>query len=145
MTHLAKKSFTTINVNAPTDTSQLIGCASIAALRPAPLIGPYSTSKWAVRGLTHAWALEMAQYGITANSYAPGIVGTAMWGVLDEKVGAYFGQAKGEYTADVLKGIAMGRVSVPEDVAGLISFLAGKDSDYMTGQMVAIDGGCTYS
>lgn len=124
---------------------KLIGCASIAALRPAPLIGPYSTSKWAVRGLTHAWALEMAQYGITANSYAPGIVGTAMWDVLDDKVGAYFGQKKGEYTEGVMKSIALGRLSVPEDVAKVVSFLAGGDSDYMTGQMVAVDGGCTYS
>jgi len=61
---------------------KLIGCASIVAFKPFPLLSHYSASKWAVRGLTQAFAMEMADHGITVNAYAPGIVGTAMWYVV---------------------------------------------------------------
>jgi NAD(P)-dependent dehydrogenase (short-subunit alcohol dehydrogenase family) len=49
---------------------------SIVAFKPFPLLSHYSASKWAVRGLTQAFAMEMAEYKITVNAYAPGIVGT---------------------------------------------------------------------
>jgi NAD(P)-dependent dehydrogenase (short-subunit alcohol dehydrogenase family) len=54
---------------------KLIGCASIVAFKPFPLLSHYSASKWAVRGLTQAMAMEMAEHKITVNAYAPGIVG----------------------------------------------------------------------
>ena len=78
--------------------------------------------------------MEVAQHGITCNAYAPGIVGTAMWDEIDEKMGALSGAAKGETLKKYSGGILMGRVSVPEDVAETVSYLAGKGSDYMTGQ-----------
>ncbi|KAK0513584.1 hypothetical protein JMJ35_003948 [Cladonia borealis] len=56
---------------------KLIGAASVVAYRPFSLLSHYSASKWAVRGLTQAFALEVATHGITCNAYAPGIVGTA--------------------------------------------------------------------
>jgi meso-butanediol dehydrogenase / (S,S)-butanediol dehydrogenase / diacetyl reductase len=65
---------------------KIIGAASIVAYRPFPLLGHYSAAKWAVRGLTQAAAMEWAQHGITVNAYCPGIVGTAMWGEIDEKL-----------------------------------------------------------
>lgn len=52
--------------------------ASIVAFKPFPMLSHYSASKWAVRGLTQAMAMEMAKHKITVNAYAPGIVGTAM-------------------------------------------------------------------
>lgn len=67
----------------PEDPGKLIGAASIAAFKPGMLLSHYSASKWAVRGLTHAYALEMAPHNITANAYAPGIVGTNMWDLID--------------------------------------------------------------
>lgn len=51
---------------------------SITAFKPFPLLSHYSASKWAVRGLTQAFAMEMAEHKITVNAYAPGIVGTGM-------------------------------------------------------------------
>lgn len=51
---------------------------SIVAFKPFPLLSHYSASKWAVRGLTQAFAMEMAEHKITVNAYAPGIVGTGM-------------------------------------------------------------------
>ncbi|GAB3301678.1 acetoin reductase [Parasphingorhabdus pacifica] len=124
---------------------KIIGAASIVAYRPFPLLGSYSASKWAVRGLTQAAAMEWAQYGITVNAYCPGIVGTAMWDHIDEKLAENEGLRKGAAIEKYSELIHLGRVSVPEDVAGFVSYLASKDSDYMTGQSVMIDGGIQFS
>ena len=124
---------------------KIIGAASIVAYRPFPLLGHYSASKWAVRGLTQAAAMEWAQHGITVNAYCPGIVGTAMWDEIDEKLAENEGLQKGEAIEKYSDLIALGRVSVPEDVASFVSYLASKDSDYMTGQSVMIDGGIQFS
>jgi len=90
--------------------------------------------------------MEMAPHKITVNAYAPGIVGTAMWDLIDEKLGETTGAKKGDtikkYTDEL---IALGRTSVPEDVSSVVSFLCGKDSDYMTGQTVVVDGGIVYT
>lgn len=124
---------------------KIIGAASIVAYRPFPLLGPYSASKWAVRGLTQAAAMEWAQHGITVNAYCPGIVGTAMWDLIDEKLAGHEGLRKGAAIQKYSELIHLGRVSVPEDVASFVSYLASRDSDYMTGQSVMIDGGIQFS
>lgn len=127
------------------DGGKIIGAASIVAYRPFPLLGPYSASKWAVRGLTQAAAMEWAQHGITVNAYCPGIVGTAMWDYIDEKLAENEGLRKGAAIEKYSELIHLGRVSVPEDVASFVSYLASPDSDYMTGQSVMIDGGIQFS
>lgn len=124
---------------------KIIGAASIAAYKSSPLLGAYSTSKWAVRGLTQAAAQEWAEYGITVNAYCPGIVGTEMWERLDEELGKHLGLEKGETFKQYSERIPLGRVEEPEDVAALVSYLASKDSDYMTGQSIIIDGGVVFS
>lgn len=119
---------------------------SIVAFKPFALLSHYSASKWAVRGLTQAFAMEMAPHKITVNGYAPGIVGTAMWDLIDEKLGEMQGVPKGESIKKYSKElIALGRTSVPEDVSKTVSFLAGPDSDYMTGQTLIIDGGIIFN
>ena len=124
---------------------KIVGAASIVAFRPFALLGPYSATKWAVRGLTQAAAMEWAEHGITVNAYGPGIVGTAMWDLIDEKLGAKQGLEKGEALAENAKSILLGRVSVPDDVARMVSFLASEDSDYVTGQTLLVDGGIQFS
>ncbi|MGC2941248.1 MULTISPECIES: SDR family oxidoreductase [unclassified Brevibacterium] len=124
---------------------KIIGAASIVAFRPFALLSPYSATKWAVRGLTQGAAMEWAKHGITVNAYGPGIVGTAMWDLIDEKLAAEEGLAKGEAIKKYAGDILMGRVSVPEDVANLVSFLASEDSDYVTGQTMLVDGGMQFS
>lgn len=124
---------------------KIIGAASIAAHKGFAMLGHYSASKWAVRGLTQAAAQEWAEHGITVNAYCPGIVGTAMWDLIDEQLGGYMGLNKGEALDQYSQLIALGRVEEPEDVAAFVSYLASKDSDYMTGQSVMIDGGIIFS
>jgi meso-butanediol dehydrogenase / (S,S)-butanediol dehydrogenase / diacetyl reductase len=124
---------------------KIIGAASIAAHKGFGMLGHYSASKFAVRGLTQAAAQEWAQHGITVNAYCPGIVGTAMWELIDEKLAEHMGLQKGEALAQFSELIALGRVETPEDVAKFVSYLASDDSDYMTGQSVMIDGGVLFA
>lgn len=69
-----------------------------------------------------------------------------MWDTIDESLAKYENKEKGEVIKDYSeKLIALGRTSVPDDVANFVSYLAGKDSDYMTGQSIIIDGGIQFS
>lgn len=135
----------------PDAPGKLVGAASIVAYRPMELLGHYSATKWAVRGLTQAYAMELAGHDITANAYAPGIVGTAMWDKIDEGLAAKKGEGKGAAKkGDMMRKIVgertlLRRVSVPEDVAKLVSFLASSDSDFVTGQTQIVDGGIAFT
>ncbi|KAK7750775.1 hypothetical protein SLS62_007327 [Diatrype stigma] len=125
---------------------KIIGAASTAGYKPFPLLGHYSATKWAVRGLTHAYAAELAPRGITVNSFAPGIVGTDMWDLIDARIAEQTGRRRGEVRATSVRTMtALGRVSVADDVARLVSFLASPDSDYITGQTPIVDGGIHYN
>ncbi|WP_347352634.1 SDR family oxidoreductase [Intrasporangium sp.] len=123
---------------------KIIGAASIAAHKGFPLLGVYCSSKFAVRALTQAAAQEWAPHGITVNAYCPGIVETSMWEQIDADLGAINHVGKGESMAAMAAGITLGRVSTGADVAKLVSYLAGPDSDYMTGQSVLVDGGMLF-
>lgn len=112
---------------------KLVAAASQAAYRSSAALPAYSASKWAVRGLTQAAAQEFAPYGITANSYAPGIVNTPLWKDVPEVFEA------------LVQSIPLGRAQEPTDVADLVSFFASTTSDYMTGQTVIMDGGMIFS
>ncbi|KAK7407839.1 hypothetical protein QQX98_010010 [Neonectria punicea] len=125
---------------------KILGAASITAMKAFPMLSHYSATKFAVRGFTQAFAMELAPHQITVNAYAPGIVGTAMWDLIDEGLAKVHGAKKGDmikkHSDDM---IALGRTSVPEDVAKVVSFLSGPDSDYMTGQTVVVDGGIIFT
>lgn len=120
---------------------KIIAAASIAGHWGFDHLAHYSASKFGVRGLVQAAAKELAQHRITVNAYCPGIVGTPMWDQIDESLGAYLGKAKGETLAEYSMRAVLGRTQTPEDVAGFVSYLASRDSDFMTGQAVAVDGG----
>ncbi|HEY0928546.1 MAG TPA: acetoin reductase [Gemmatimonas sp.] len=123
---------------------KIINAASIAGHDGFAMLGVYSATKFAVRGLTQAAAKEYASAGITVNAYCPGIVGTDMWVEIDERFAALTGAKKGETYKKYVEGIALGRAQTPDDVASLVSFLAGSDSDYITGQAILTDGGIVY-
>ena len=123
---------------------KIINAASAAGHEGAAMLAVYSATKFAVRGLTQAAAQELARFDITVNAYAPGIVGTGMWELIDERLSEYNGAPRGENFEKYAEGVALGRPSTPEDVASFVSYLAGPDSDYMTGQAPLIDGGIVY-
>lgn len=123
---------------------KIINASSIAGHDGFAMLGVYSASKFAVRGLTQAAAKEYASAGITVNAYCPGIVGTDMWVEIDKRFAELTGAAEGETFQKYAGGIALGRPETPEDVAGFVSYLAGPDADYMTGQAGLIDGGLVY-
>lgn len=123
---------------------KIINASSIAGHNGFPLLGLYSATKFAVRALTQSAAQEFASAGITVNAYCPGVVGTDMWTVIDKRMSEITGAAIGESYKKFVGGIALGRAETPEDVANFVSYLAGPDSDYMTGQAPLIDGGLVY-
>jgi hypothetical protein len=71
----------------------------------------------------------VAEYGITVNAHCPGIVGTAMWDLIDEELAKHMGLHKGEALKQYSELIALGRVEEPEDTAAFVSYLASRDSD----------------
>lgn len=125
-------------------TGKIISASSIAGHDGFELLGIYSATKFAVRALTQAAAKEYASDGITVNAYCPGIVGTDMWVEIDKRFAEITGAEVGSTYKKYVEGIALGRAQTPEDVAAFVSFLAGPDSDYMTGQAPLIDGGLVY-
>ena len=123
---------------------KIINTASIASRQGFDNVAPYCASKWAVVSLTQSGARDLARHNITVTGFAPGVVATEMWEQVDEdlmRIGAAKqpGQAMEEFSAGILRG----RVATPADITGTTTFLASADSDYMTGQIVMIDGGMT--
>jgi meso-butanediol dehydrogenase / (S,S)-butanediol dehydrogenase / diacetyl reductase len=125
-------------------SGKIINASSIAGHDGFAMLCVYSASKFAVRGLTQAAAKEYAAHAITVNAYCPGIVGTDMWVEIDKRFAELTGAAKGETFEKYARGIALSRPETPDDVAGFVAYLAGPDSDYMTGQAGLIDGGLVY-
>jgi meso-butanediol dehydrogenase/(S,S)-butanediol dehydrogenase/diacetyl reductase len=123
---------------------KIINASSIAGHDGFAMLGVYSATKFAVRALTQAAAKEHAADGITVNAYCPGVVGTDMWVEIDKRFAELTGAAEGETYDKFVGGIALGRAETPDDVAGFVSYLAGPDADYMTGQAGLIDGGLVF-
>lgn len=123
---------------------KIISASSIAGHDGFEMLGIYSATKFAVRGLTQAAAKEYASDGITVNAYCPGIVGTDMWVEIDKRFAELTGAEVGATYKKYVEGIALGRAQTPDDVAATVSFLAGPDSDYVTGQALITDGGLVY-
>ncbi len=123
---------------------KIINTASIASRQGFDNVAPYCASKWAVVSLTQSGARDLARHNITVTGFAPGVVATEMWEQVDRDlldIGAAErpGQAMEEFSSEILRG----RVATPSDITGTTTFLASPESDYMTGQVVMIDGGMT--
>ena len=121
---------------------KIINTASSAGRTGYAEWAPYCASKFAVVALTHAGARALAANGITVNAFAPGVVATPLWEQLDKDLMAMgVSSAPGEAMDNFSKSILLGRVAQPADVVGTVRFLASPASDYMTGQVLMIDGG----
>jgi meso-butanediol dehydrogenase/(S,S)-butanediol dehydrogenase/diacetyl reductase len=121
---------------------KIINTASVAGRQGYDNIAPYCASKFAVVSLTQSGARALARDNITVNGFAPGVVNTPLWEQLDKDLMAIgASQRPGQAIAEFSAGILRGRAATPEDIAGSALFLASPDSDYMTGQIIMIDGG----
>src|SRR6266481_9216176 len=121
---------------------KLIQTASIAAYRGGNhLMTPYSATKAGVVSVTRSAAQALAGERITSNCVCPGAVETPMWEQIDREWGGLEGLGQGETWKRRIRGTPLGRPERPEDVASVVAFLAGPDSDYMTGQALNVDGG----
>ncbi|KAH7925241.1 NAD(P)-binding protein [Leucogyrophana mollusca] len=116
---------------------RIIGASSAAG---APFVAAYSASKFAVRGLTQATALELGRHGITVNCYAPGTIDTPM-------VRGIHAAAPNLDTEvqQTMNSSAIGGLGQPEEVASLVSFLVSKDGRFISGQSLSVDGGLMLS
>ncbi len=111
-------------------SGRIINMSSVAGLHGNAGQFNYSASKAAIIGMTKSAAKELGSRGINVNAIAPGFISTPMTDALsDEQKKAIFDM------------IAMKRYGSVEEIAGVASFLAGKDSSYVTGQVIEISGG----
>lgn len=124
---------------------KIISAASQAGHKGNPGIPLYTATKFAVRGLTQTAARDLAEYGITVNTYAPGIVRTPLMEKLAKDTAESAGEPEEWGWKQFSKDITLDRLSEPEDVANVISFLSGTDSDYITGQSILVDGGMVFN
>jgi NAD(P)-dependent dehydrogenase (short-subunit alcohol dehydrogenase family) len=116
----------------------IINISSRSGLVGIPAAAAYASSKAGVRNHTKSVALYCAQhkYNIRCNSIHPGAILTPMWEPM-------LGDAttRDAAIADIAAGVPLGRMGTPDDVAGLVAFLASDDSGYMTGSELTLDGG----
>ncbi|PBK96089.1 short chain oxidoreductase [Armillaria gallica] len=115
---------------------RIIGCSSSAGKQGLPMMSLYGATKSAIRGLTQGAALDLGKYGITVNAYAPGAVDTEMC----RDAALQQGDMNELIKTNVARS-ALDYIGQPEDIAGLVSYLASKESRYMTGQTLGINGG----
>ncbi|QRP49395.1 SDR family NAD(P)-dependent oxidoreductase [Amycolatopsis sp. FDAARGOS 1241] len=120
-------------------SGKIVNTSSIAGRQGFPSFAPYCASKAAVISLTQSGARALATHGVTVNAFAPGVVRTPLWDKLDrdlERIG------EGDAGFAAMSGdIILGRPAEPDDLIPTAVFLAGPDSDYITGQVIPIEGG----
>jgi 3(or 17)beta-hydroxysteroid dehydrogenase len=121
----------------------IINMSSMAGLRASPYAVAYGASKAAVRQLTKSIAQHCAQQrlNIRCNSVHPGIVRTQLWESYAQEVARTRGISVNDFVNETAARIPLGDLTLPEDVAATVAFLASDDSRHITGAEILVDGG----
>src|SRR4249919_2243206 len=111
-------------------SGRIINISSVTGLTGNAGQANYAASKAGLIGLTKTLARELASRGITVNAVAPGLIETDMTTVLSDEI-----------RQSILQKIPLGKLGRPEDIAAAVAYLASSESSYITGQVLAVDGG----
>lgn len=111
-------------------SGKIINISSIWGVLGGSCESVYSASKGAIIAFTKALAKELGPNGINVNAVAPGFIQTDMTKNVTEEI-----------RREIMNNSALGRLGMPEDVAGVVSFLASEKSNFITGQVIGVDGG----
>ena len=134
---------------APVMTAQgrgsIINIASMAAKTSWPFTAEYSATKSGVVGITRSAAMELGPHGITVNVVCPGNTVTDMVRTVAGQIGATLDMTADEWLEMRADDTALKRLARPEEIAGVIAFLASDDARYLTGQAIEVDGGLVLS
>lgn len=115
-------------------TGSIINIASVVGIMGNAGQVNYSAAKAGLIGMTKSVARELASRGVRANAVAPGFIATDMTEAMPEAAREH-----------VQKMIALGRLGTADDIAATVAFLASDDASYITGQVIAVDGGMTFA
>ncbi|KAJ7756859.1 NAD-binding protein [Mycena maculata] len=120
---------------------RIIGASSVVGKQGSAGFAAYTASKCAVRGLTQVAAVEFGSHGITVNAYAPGPIDTDLLADFDASTAKGTGMAPGGLKEGAKQATALKRLGTPTDIANLVSFIASKESGFITGQSLSVNGG----
>ena len=123
--------------NAPSRRGSIVNTASAAGVMATPTMVAYGASKHAVIGMTKTGAVELGPAGIRVNAVCPGVINTRMMRSIEEMT---FPEDPEEFIKATIPNIPLGRYGEPEEIAGLIAFLASDEAAYVTGASYLIDG-----
>jgi NAD(P)-dependent dehydrogenase (short-subunit alcohol dehydrogenase family) len=122
-------------------SGRIINMSSIAGRTGFKNSLAYCSNKAAVIGITRASAMDLAPYGVTVNAVCPGSILTDMLRKVDAEICRNEGWPTGTHLVNKANEIPMQRLGTPEEVAGVVAFLASRDAAYVTGQTIEVDGG----
>ena len=120
---------------------KIVNISGTSGLRGYKYRAAYSSSKWALRGLTRTVALEVGRHNVNVNALHPGIVAGARMDKLCREKAKARGWTAEQVYQEYVDEMALRRVTVSQDIANAVVFLASDDSKNMTGQSVTVDGG----